>query len=650
MSIRHRTIIESVLGHSEGITGKQLSGQLRVSGKTVRNDIAAVNQWLKEEGLSIRSSQRQGYYIEEASRSQMLALLKSQEYPQKGRGAQTPIERRLAILDRVLGHPGSPIERIAEFLWVSEQSIYKDIACLDQELKENCGFSGLWVHNHKVYLKAGEAEIRRLVLRIIHSCILRGGQLMDRWLCQLMGSIINLDEIYTFYDQVRDYCVRNHIRVPQQVLYMAAWAVFYVNVRREEAHFLEKGACFNRKDRLAGFLRFMNQTFFLEFEDQDLEFLYRALRAVGFLPEEEQKEICVEEMSQARELWNRFRGELEKQYHLTFLCEDQEQQAYFFRELKCLLCRVREGYQLCGWPFCHNEPGEILYREAAVMMSRLVRDQTGMFLTAEEVERMAWRVQACAGRRERSVKMVMVCEEDVGQYYRIRRWLEERLGDQVKVRGFCPGYLLEEECLAARPDLAVSVKPKDLGLPLPLVILEDPPGAEEERKVREILWDRIQKHRVRSFLDQLIGEQGVMVCGAGISLEDMTRRCAESLKERGCIRDADDFLGEIRERARAYPWKAEGGCHILLPFGRHGIKDGIAVAVERCQEGNGKVVFAASCSCDLEKSGDRDETWRILDSFFRSRDMAGKLGGIRDKKGLLKLVSESLETKIQDRR
>ena len=47
LSIRHRTIIESVLGHSEGITGKQLSGQLRVSGKTVRNDIAAVNQWLK---------------------------------------------------------------------------------------------------------------------------------------------------------------------------------------------------------------------------------------------------------------------------------------------------------------------------------------------------------------------------------------------------------------------------------------------------------------------------------------------------------------------------------------------------------------------------------------------------------------------------
>ena len=90
MSIRHRTIIESVLGHSEGITGKQLSGQLRVSGKTVRNDIAAVNQWLKEEGLSIRSSQRQGYYIEEASRSRMLALLKSQEYPQKGRGARPP--------------------------------------------------------------------------------------------------------------------------------------------------------------------------------------------------------------------------------------------------------------------------------------------------------------------------------------------------------------------------------------------------------------------------------------------------------------------------------------------------------------------------------------------------------------------------------
>ena len=78
LSIRHKTIVKSILGHPGGITGKQLSQLLRVSDKTIRNDIAEVNQWLREQGLCISASHKQGYFIEEKQKSQIIAGLRKQ--------------------------------------------------------------------------------------------------------------------------------------------------------------------------------------------------------------------------------------------------------------------------------------------------------------------------------------------------------------------------------------------------------------------------------------------------------------------------------------------------------------------------------------------------------------------------------------------
>ena len=106
LSIRHKTMLEFILACPDGIRGKQLSGQLRVSGKTVRNDISAVNRMLKEEGLHICASQKRGYYIEENDRKRFSLILEERDALAGSREAETPEERRFAILDKVLGHPG----------------------------------------------------------------------------------------------------------------------------------------------------------------------------------------------------------------------------------------------------------------------------------------------------------------------------------------------------------------------------------------------------------------------------------------------------------------------------------------------------------------------------------------------------------------
>ena len=51
------------MGHPGGVAGHQLSELLRVSGKTIRNDISDINRWMKEYEIRICASQKEGYYI-----------------------------------------------------------------------------------------------------------------------------------------------------------------------------------------------------------------------------------------------------------------------------------------------------------------------------------------------------------------------------------------------------------------------------------------------------------------------------------------------------------------------------------------------------------------------------------------------------------
>ena len=141
LSIRQKTIVRYILGHPGGVAGHQLSELLRVSGKTIRNDISDINRWMKEYEIRICASQKEGYYIPEAYRNHMMSVLENQADPDIKWEIHTPQERRLAIMGRVLGHPGIRLDQIADRFCVSEQTLYKDFIHLKNTLSETCGFN-----------------------------------------------------------------------------------------------------------------------------------------------------------------------------------------------------------------------------------------------------------------------------------------------------------------------------------------------------------------------------------------------------------------------------------------------------------------------------------------------------------------------------
>ena len=74
--------------------------------------------------------------------------------------------------------------------------------------------------------KAEEYDILRLIFRLISSCIMSSGQMMDSLLMHWMQGIVNLGEIYTFYGYTVQYCREKKLIIPDPVLYISSWLIF----------------------------------------------------------------------------------------------------------------------------------------------------------------------------------------------------------------------------------------------------------------------------------------------------------------------------------------------------------------------------------------------------------------------------------------
>lgn len=666
LSIRQKNMLQSIVGHPEGISGKQLSEQLRVSEKTIRNDVAAVNRWLKELGCCISASQKNGYFIEEENKNKVNLILESLNQPEQSKEAQTPRERRFAVMDRVLGRPGISIYQMAERMCVSEQTLYKDIAYLERILKKEYDFYGLWVQGGRVAMCAPESEIRRMVLCLVTNCILESGQLMDSCLYNLMRGIVNLREIHTFYQYVEAYCRRKGIIVSDQLLYIAAWVVFYTNVRRDETFFLEIQEGFRHDDELADLLKEMNRSFFLELEECDLEFMYRFLQAAGFPEDGSQSAWNFERLgypkgqaslqddrdaAEAKELFQIFQEKLFYQYGISFLDKTQISEC-FYQNLVCLIRRLKLRIQIGGISSrdSMDQPGAA-YR-GAMLLNILIHKQYGVYLRGGELWRITEYLQACENRKGKAVRALVVYGAASAWYYQVCRWITEQFQQKVLICGVCPQYLLEMACREKQPDLLISARPMEVRMKLPQLTLSGSPSEAEQRRMKSFLDELLLKKQLIDSRDFLFSRVQIRFFEEELSLKEAARSCSQSLVEMGC------FPGEglEDEECRRHLQAAEEGFGrraerywFFLPVERTACSDGISICVINGSAGPVRVAAMAAfrpwtvsereAGSDIGRDGVCEALWRLL----QSAEQAEKIWKAGNEEQVLGLIEKAIQ-------
>ncbi|HFG9753110.1 TPA: HTH domain-containing protein, partial [Clostridioides difficile] len=130
MHKRLLTLFKLLNESDDKITCKTLSNHLKVSERTIRNDITSINGTLEKNGAIIKIKKGEGYYIDIlnlALYQQYLALI-SDDIMDSSEIPDSPIERNQYILKYILyNNTYIKLEDLANSLYVSKFTILNDI-------------------------------------------------------------------------------------------------------------------------------------------------------------------------------------------------------------------------------------------------------------------------------------------------------------------------------------------------------------------------------------------------------------------------------------------------------------------------------------------------------------------------------------------
>lgn len=605
MTVRQTSILKRIIKHPEGITGQKLSEELKVSSKTIRNDLVQLNNWLCAFHTRISASRTFGYYIKAEDMSGIRECLRAAETAGKDKHAESPMERKYYILGKVLGRTKISFYELAERLYVSEQTIYKDVIYLQQSLQMNYNFEGIRIENGQAELWASESEIRNLVFRIIQTQVSSANKLMDINLYQLVKDVTHLEEIHKFVEYISCYCDETETLISDQILFISAWAVFYTNVRTQEGHSLTgadkrqtDSLPFDKDDDLSRFLKKINMDWFLDFEDKDYRLLYHFLEALGFLTlgsksvSNEAEYVCMELIAKAKEMYG------VDFYAMPSLAEEMK------RHLEYAVRRIKLDYQLTN-PFREEVKKKYLFSyQIALLLVPLLYDVYQKYPTEDEVSFFAVYIQTCLQMQSVTVNVLLVYGTTLGYLSLIENWLKREFASRIRICGFCPQYKLQESCKKQEINLVISTVSLDLELPIPCIVISQLPTEKDRRGIDQLMTKAASQDYGDMIFSQLFLETRVLFFDRGESFDQIIKDCAARLGKEGCITNEDSFSQAVLQREAVYPTLIDHGCYLPHPLTNQAIKNGICTGIVRDsihRDPDVKVVFVMALESKIDQ-------------------------------------------------
>jgi len=161
---RHKIIIEFLIDRKGWTKAFEISEELNVSDRTIRDDIKLINEIVLEHNLKIESLRGKGYRIVEKDKKlfSKLVSIKQENLP------ILPEERMKFIIERLLVQKeGVDLFYLADEMFVSEQTIELDIKRIRKVLKDKHLDLEIYKKNNRFFLEGKEIYRRYLLCSVI---------------------------------------------------------------------------------------------------------------------------------------------------------------------------------------------------------------------------------------------------------------------------------------------------------------------------------------------------------------------------------------------------------------------------------------------------------------------------------------------------
>lgn len=153
---RQRDIIDSIPGGPDCVTSKQLSEELHISEKTVRNEIKRINRLFKEPFL-IESHKSKGYCLNRNNEHCYYIFSDQYQYNEES------FRREIQIMKLLMDHREVDILDVCDDLYIGVMSLKQDIEQLNERINIRNEHVSITMGSKKLKLNGNEEECRRII-------------------------------------------------------------------------------------------------------------------------------------------------------------------------------------------------------------------------------------------------------------------------------------------------------------------------------------------------------------------------------------------------------------------------------------------------------------------------------------------------------
>lgn len=590
---RQARILELICKNPNGIKGTEIAGILNVSARTVRNDIGQLNEALKKSGCAVSSSNSAGYFLKADHLPIAVSLVQSHEAAGSGDEAA---DRRYRLAGEILFGGPQHLDDLAEKLFVSSQTVYKDLQRLQREL----GDEAFLISRDIVSAGQGEEAARRCFLLLLKEEAVRRLLPERTRLVEVLGPHYDAAQFKALTGLVRDKFLEQNLVLSDVSLFLVVWAVYFSAKRSQMGCRLPELGRELRTDRkISGILRELVDV--VEgFGEADIGFLDHFMWTLKLFDSsgEDADEVC-------RTVFDAFCEETRRAYGLDLL-EDGDLARRLADHIDYMLRRLREGYEM-------DNPGKGLIREKyafayeiAMLIVPIVFRCCGRYLIDGEVSYLAVYVEYYLEDASRAVRAVLASGFRSSMTELARRWIATRFPHRLEILDAVPLNQLDA-CLSgpgrgAELVISLAEAPPDRGLPV--CVINELPGEEDHKQITEAMNKVLVGRRFEIAVNRRFSPDLVLVEREPRTFEEVIRILSGMLQAAGNIDDAEAFAKDVLEREVNYPTFLSGSFMIPHPLTAFASKTAVAAAIlkkpVRHRDRNVRMVFLLAIEAKLD--------------------------------------------------
>jgi lichenan operon transcriptional antiterminator len=468
---RKEKLLEEILYCDGYITSQDLSNKLKVSPRTIRQDIRQLSSELRGCGVDLIAIPSKGYSIRKNDYDKVIAYLDSLQ-PTSDEIPTIPPERsRFIIRNLLLGEELINLDDLAEELCVSRSTVEKDLRDVRDWLKTH----DLELDNKKsrgIFLQGSETAIRYAILNYflnfhdlpaLSDLTIIRETLGERYFEPVKGIVYALHDVEGIHLSDADFLYL--------LIYLTVTAARISNDKEIRPDIAKASSITLRKEYAlaATIAEQIEAGFNLHFSQAEINQLTDCLLQINIYLETDSNEHITNPNGAFKALVVEMLAEIKRRFRLDFFA-DEELIHSLVAYLDTLMNR-REYKTLV------KDPGldEIIKEypdalEMAVIIARAFKEKSGIAANEHEIGNIALYLCAAIERQKDagdciSTKMVVICATGRGGSQLLAVKVRHNF-PEVQIGGVFPAYRLNE-ALNEKPDLIISTIPiHEVGCPV----------------------------------------------------------------------------------------------------------------------------------------------------------------------------------------